>query len=229
MKVTLQVLFALGFVAGFADTATFIHLSGLFSSHVTGNFVMLAASITKGANDGELLKILAVPVFVLTVFGATLVHDRHQADKPETALDRRLAPAAGILLLVAAAIAFAYGRRVTSTDFTTGDALAGIVAVVAMGIQNAMHRFAAPLGPTTTVMTGNLTQLTVMASRSLLRGAPPAEKAPAQPFSLSGMAGLALAFGAGCAVSAFLTLAFGLISLAVPGLLLIATSFWDRA
>jgi uncharacterized membrane protein YoaK (UPF0700 family) len=45
MKPTLGTFFILSLIAGFADTATFIHLSGLFSSHVTGNFVLLAASL----------------------------------------------------------------------------------------------------------------------------------------------------------------------------------------
>jgi uncharacterized membrane protein YoaK (UPF0700 family) len=228
MKATLRVLFALGFIAGFADTATFVHLSGLFSSHVTGNFVMLAASFTKGASDGEWLKIIAVPVFVAAVFAATLIHDGLRGDERERALDNLLSSAAGVLLLIGAAVAYIYGRRVTSPEFTTGDAVAGMIAVMAMGVQNAIHRFAAPLGPTTTVMTGNVTQLTVIASRRILKGRLSPEKPPARPFSLAGMTGLAVAFGAGCAISALLTLALGLVSLAAPGILLIVISFWDR-
>ncbi len=75
-------------------------------------------------------------------------------------------------------------------------------------------------------MTSNMTQLTVLASRRLLNRPPPAGKAPAPPFSLAGLAGLALFFAAGCAISALITLAFGLVSLAVPGALLIAAPFW---
>jgi uncharacterized membrane protein YoaK (UPF0700 family) len=228
MRATLRVLFALGFIAGFADTATFVHLSGLFSSHVTGNFVILAASLTKRATNGEWLKILAFPVFVAAVFAATLIHDRLHGGKPEKALDNLLSAAAGVLLLAGAAVAAIYGRPAASPDYTIGDAYAGMIAVVAMGIQNAIHRLAVPLGPATTVMTGNVTQLTVIASRRILKARPLPDSAPAPPFSLAGMTGLAIAFGTGCAVSALLTLALGLISLAVPGTLLVAISFWDR-
>jgi len=226
MKPTLGTFFILSLIAGFADTATFIHLSGLFSSHVTGNFVLLAASLQRGAGGGELLKILALPVFVLAVATATFIHDRLQGDAAEVVLDQRLAPAAGALLLLGAGLAFFYGSAGGSGPIVPADAAAGMITVVAMGVQNAIHRFAAPLGPPTTVMTGNVTQLTVMASRRLIRG--PAQRAPAPAFSLPGLAWLALAFASGCAVSAVLTLAWGLTSLAVPGLLLIAASRWHQ-
>jgi uncharacterized membrane protein YoaK (UPF0700 family) len=229
MNPTLRTFFILSLIAGFADTATFMHLSGLFSSHVTGNFVLLAASLQKSADGGELLKMLALPVFVLAVAIATIVHDRLRQGEAEAALDQRLAPAAGVLLLLAAGLAFFYGSDGGSGPIVWADAVAGMIAVVAMGIQNAIHRFTAPLGPPTTVMTGNVTQLTVLATRRLLRGPDKAEKAPAAAFSLRGLASFALAFAAGCAISALLTLAWGLASLAIPGLLLIAAAFWHRS
>jgi uncharacterized membrane protein YoaK (UPF0700 family) len=228
MKPTLGTFFILSLIAGFADTATFIHLSGLFSSHVTGNFVLLAASLQKSMGGEELLKILALPVFVLAVAAATIIHDRLRRGEAEAVLDPRLAPAAGVLLLLAAGLAFLHGRTGGTGPMTSADAAAGMITVVAMGVQNAIHRFAAPLGPPTTVMTGNVTQLTVLASRRLMRGPVQGEKVLAQTFSLPGLAWLAFAFAAGCAISAVLTLAWGLVSLAVPGLLLIATALWHR-
>src|SRR5262249_53866921 len=171
----------------------------------------------RSAGGGELLKILALPVFVLAVAAATFIHDRLQGGEPELVLDRRLAPAAGVLLLLAAGLAFLYGRPGGAGPMTLADAAAGMITVVAMGVQNAIHRFAAPLGPPTTVMTGNVTQLTVLASRRLIRRPAQGEKAPAQTFSLLGLALLALAFAGGCALSALLTLAWGLTSLVIPG------------
>lgn len=38
----------LAFLAGFVDTAAFIHMSGLFVAHVTGNFVLLGAALATG-------------------------------------------------------------------------------------------------------------------------------------------------------------------------------------
>jgi hypothetical protein len=57
---------ALAFVAGFVDTCGFVALAGLFSAHVTGNFVLLGASLVL-PHAGELAKLLALPVFVVAV------------------------------------------------------------------------------------------------------------------------------------------------------------------
>jgi uncharacterized membrane protein YoaK (UPF0700 family) len=40
----------LGFVAGFVDTAGFLGLQGLFTAHVTGNFVTLGATLVLGTH-----------------------------------------------------------------------------------------------------------------------------------------------------------------------------------
>ncbi len=229
MKATLWVFLALSFVAGFADTATFIHLAGLFSSHVTGNFVLLAASLQKNLGEGGFLKLFSLPVFAVGVFAATLIHDRLRGNKAEDGLDRHLAVAAGALLFFAGILALFFGRHGGSgAHFTSADVAAGIITITAMGIQNAIHRFAAPLGPPTTVMTVNVTQLAVMASRRIARGKEQTGKPPAPPFSLASLAWLALAFAAGCALSALLTLTWGLVSLTVPGVLLISMAFAER-
>jgi uncharacterized membrane protein YoaK (UPF0700 family) len=225
MRATLRVLVALSFIAGFADTATFIHLYGLFSAHVTGNFVLLAVAVARGVRESDILKLLSFPVFVFAAFAATVFHDRLRGGDPEAMLDRWLALAAAALLLTGALISFLYGRHVSPDDIPLADAIAGMMAVAAMGIQNAIHRFAVALGPPTTVMTGTVTQLTVMATRRLFKRGPAAGTPPPPALSLRGLLGLALAFAAGCLISAPLTLLFGLVSLVVPGLLLAAIAF----
>lgn len=226
MKATMLVLLSLSFIAGFADTATFIHLSGLFSAHVTGNFVLLAAAIGTGVRQEDLLKLLAFPVFIIAAFLATLFHDRFQGGKAEELLDHRLGLMAGSLLLAGAVLAFFRGQPVNAGGFPIADSAAGMLSVAAMGIQNAIHRFGASLGPPTTVMTGTVTQLTVLAARKI-RGHHHGSASP-KAFSLSGLLRLALAFAAGCAFSVPATIAIGLTSLAVPGLLLIAASLSGR-
>ena len=54
----------LSFVASYVDTAVFVGLFGLFTSHVTGNFVLIGAALVHHA-DGVETKLLALPVFVL--------------------------------------------------------------------------------------------------------------------------------------------------------------------
>ncbi len=57
---------------GYVDTAGFLALHGLFTAHVTGNFVTLGASLALGTS-GALAKLLALPVFCVVVILARLI------------------------------------------------------------------------------------------------------------------------------------------------------------
>ena len=65
-------------VAGFVDTVGFIALFGLFTAHVTGNFVLIGAALA-GSGDGLLAKLLALPVFMLVVATVALLLRHPQA------------------------------------------------------------------------------------------------------------------------------------------------------
>jgi uncharacterized membrane protein YoaK (UPF0700 family) len=56
----------LSFNGGFVDTAGFLGLQGLFTTHVTGNFVTLGATLVFGTH-GAIAKVLALPEFVAVV------------------------------------------------------------------------------------------------------------------------------------------------------------------
>lgn len=62
----------LSFNGGFVDTAGFLALHGLFTAHVTGNFVTLGAAIALGTS-GILAKLLALPTFCVVVMLARIV------------------------------------------------------------------------------------------------------------------------------------------------------------
>lgn len=64
MKPTLPQLMSLN--GGFVDTAGFLALHGLFTAHVTGNFVTIGAALVHGTS-GALTKLLALPVFCVVV------------------------------------------------------------------------------------------------------------------------------------------------------------------
>src|ERR1700750_277281 len=59
------------FNGGFLDTAGFLGLQGLFTAHVTGNFVTLGAALVFGTH-GVIAKLLALPEFVVVVALARL-------------------------------------------------------------------------------------------------------------------------------------------------------------
>src|SRR5258708_23593499 len=58
--------------AGFVDTAGFLALQGLFTAHVTGNFVTLGAALVLGTS-GAVAKLLALPVFCVVVIATRLL------------------------------------------------------------------------------------------------------------------------------------------------------------
>ncbi|MCY1044914.1 YoaK family protein [Corallococcus sp. bb12-1] len=195
---------ALAFVAGYADAVTFVGAGGIFCAHVTGNFVVLAADLARNANADEWLKLSTFPLFVLAVFGATHLH-------------RRRAEGSARLLLLLQAVAF--GAAAAVPLFVQGTAAHKVVvvfAVIAMGIQNAMHRVAPSLGPMTTVMTGNVTQWFV---EKVIPGAPEnAGKHRSLGFII-------LAFALGCLGGAFGVQHLGFASFLVP----VALALWVRS
>ena len=192
MKTALLIL--LSFNAGFVDAAGFIALHGLFTTHVTGNFVTLGAALAFGST-GVLAKLLALPLFCVVILVARLAG---------IAADRRGWPALEImfaaqitLLSLGAMLAQRLG------PFPDGDAwpalATGAALVAAMAIQNAVHRVRLAHLPPSTVMTGTTTQVMVDLA-DLMRGIGPEQRAAAKkrlgPMSTS-IATFALGCGAG--------------------------------
>jgi uncharacterized membrane protein YoaK (UPF0700 family) len=139
--------------AGYADTSGFLALKGLFTSHVTGNFVTLGASLVFGTT-GALTKTLALPVFCIVIFLSRLLAFRLEARGP---MFRKLLRIQVVLLFVVAALAVWLGPI---DDPDGGPALAlGLTLVAAMALQNAAHRAYLAHTPPSTIMTGTTTQI----------------------------------------------------------------------
>lgn len=183
--------------AGFVDTAGFLALHGLFTTHVTGNFVTLGAAVAHGTS-GVVAKLLALPVFCLVILLIRLL---------DVALTRRGRPALKVmfaiqfaLLLAGAALALRFG------PFPDGDAPAalatGMVLVAAMAIQNAAHRTHLTTTPATTVMTLSTTQVMIDVA-DLIRGVTNEARAAAHKRLGPTVLGVAC-FAAGCIAAALL-------------------------
>lgn len=141
-------------VAGFVDTACFLALDGLFTAHVTGNFVLAGAVLVDGRPDA-LLRLAALPVFALAVAVASWLVAR--ARRRGTDAARALLWLQGLALAgLAAASQFLPDAEPVRITMPSAQA-AGAAAVVAMGVQNLLFRALLPSLPATTVMTGNFT------------------------------------------------------------------------
>ena len=202
----LDIAVLLSFTAGFVDTASFLGLEGLFTAHVTGNFVTLGATLVYGTH-GVLAKLLALPEFVLVVAltrlaGAALAAHRMPA--------LRLLLAGEVAFLLAFFMLAAALGPFPDSD-TPAALLTGFAGVAAMAMQNALHRIHLAGVPPTTIMTGNTTQAALDAV-DLLRGEATAIIRSRFGRTLRGI----LSFAAGCAVAAVLYSWIGLWSLAVP-------------
>jgi uncharacterized membrane protein YoaK (UPF0700 family)/uncharacterized membrane protein YphA (DoxX/SURF4 family) len=146
----------LAFTAGYVDTLGFVGLFGLFTAHVTGNFVLIGAMAAR-PTGGLTAKLLALPVFVLGVALATVAATRWRARGQDCGL--RLLAVEAVLLAAFMLAALAAGPLL-GTDHPAGLAAAEL-GVLAMSIQNAAGRLAfSELSPTT-VMTGNVTQVVI--------------------------------------------------------------------
>lgn len=193
MKPSLPLLMSLN--GGFVDTAGFLALQGLFTAHVTGNFVTIGAALVHGTS-GALTKLLALPVFcAVVILTRTLSYRLPDFGLPVL---RTMLVFKTLLLAAGAAIAVRFG------PFSDGDSglamLTGMALVSAMAIQNAAHRIHLASAPPTTLMTGTTTQIMIDLT-DMLRGLPSQDADPARARLLRMSASVAV-FAAGCAAAA---------------------------
>jgi uncharacterized membrane protein YoaK (UPF0700 family) len=148
--------FILSLTAGYVDTAGFLALQGLFTAHVTGNFVTLGASLALGTS-GAVAKLLALPVFCVVVVAIRLLSSALTPRSRfvfEAMLSLKL-----LLLIIGAVLAIEFG------PFQDGDGwqavITGMVLVAAMAVQNAVHRVYLGSAPPSTLMTGTTTQIMI--------------------------------------------------------------------
>jgi len=157
---------ALGFIGGYVDTVGFVALFGLFTAHVTGNFVLIGAELSRSSANSVLLKLLVFPTFVAAVALARMVALR--CERTQTVASRPLLVMQAVLLAVALMCSVPAGAAL-APDAPWAMAT-GLFMTAAMGVQNAAGRLAWPALTPTTVMTGNVTQV-VIDGVDLLRGA----------------------------------------------------------
>jgi uncharacterized membrane protein YoaK (UPF0700 family) len=194
---------------GYVDTAGFLALQGLFTAHVTGNFVTLGASLVLGTT-GAVAKLLALPVFCLVVALVRLLF--YVLASRGTWQVRVLLILQLVLLLAGFVLAIRLG------PFPDGDAIpalvTGLTLVAAMAVQNAVQRIHLAGAPPATLMTGNTTQAVIDAV-DLLHGIGDTQTTTARVRLRRMLAGIA-AFALGCAAAALLTAIAGVWCFAIP-------------
>jgi uncharacterized membrane protein YoaK (UPF0700 family) len=207
----------LSFNGGFVDTAGYLGLQGLFTAHVTGNFVTLAATLVEGTH-GVIAKLIALPEFVIIVALARMLGAAMRMR--ELPALRLLLPAKVLFLLIFFVLAVALG------PFPDSDAPAALVTgfagVAGMAIQNAVQRVHYASMPPTTLMTGNTTQAVIDAVDILSGAAASTSTNILERFART-IRGV-IWFAVGCALSAALFYVVGFWCLAAPVVVGVATA-----
>jgi uncharacterized membrane protein YoaK (UPF0700 family) len=200
----------LAFNGGYVDAAGFLGLQGLFTAHVTGNFVTLGAALVFGGH-GIYAKLVALPEFIAVVALARLAGGALRARQRPVL--RTLFAAEAVLLLAFFVLAVGFGPFADSDS--PAALVTGFAGIAAMAVQNAVQRVHLGDRPPTTIMTGNTTQATLDAV-DLVIGAGRADEIRARfrrvLFSIGYFAG-------GCASAALLYWWIGFWCLALPAVL----------
>ncbi len=195
--------------AGCCDAITFVSANELFSAHVTGNFIIFAYDIIKGADFVTWIRLLTFPVFLTAVVTggwlARLTDNRYMILKIE----------GGLLIFGGLVSLIMLLLHVGSVNVNFEIAL---LVVFAMGMQNAFGKlFSQEVYGPTTVMTGNVTQVALRLFDYLSSG----KRDPALMEGLRRDVIVIVGFLCGCLIGGVSGLHFGLAGVLIPGCLLL--------
>ncbi len=202
----------LSLIAGSVDAIGFVGLGGLFTAHVTGNLVILAAHVVAG-EEASVAIMASVLVFIIALgmtklLAAGLERVRVAALRPLLLLQFLFL--FGFLVLCVAA-----GPRI---DPNAASAIvAGMLGVSAMAAQNGLVQVSLKGSPTTAVMTTNITRFMMDLGEALL-GREPADVAKARSRAKRTWPAI-FGFAVGCGLGAACEAALGLWSPALPACL----------
>jgi len=184
----------LSVIAGMVDLISYLTLGNIFTAHITGNLVVIAALMVRGGRV-NVAQVLAIPAFIVAVAATWLL---------ARASGRRGSGLARLLLLMqflllVGVLIFSVITKPAANPHGLMAGIAVMIAVSAMACQFALLRLALPVAPSTAVMTGNLTN-TVLSYLDTLPRTEPLMAGDAEKLrrSLHLLAG----FFAGCVVAA---------------------------
>jgi len=184
----------LSVIAGMVDLTGYLNLGNLFTAHITGNLVAVAALVVRGGRMNP-AQVLAIPVFILGVAAIWLLARASGRQGPGLARLLLLIQ----FLLLAGALIFSAITKPSANPHGLMAGVTAMLAVSAMACQFALLRLALPVAPSTAVMTGNLTN-TVLSLLDTLARTRPLMAGDAE--RLRGSWHLLIGFLGGCVVAA---------------------------
>ena len=219
-------------VGGWVDAVGFVMLGHLFTANMSGNSVQFAAYFGLGELGRGWPCLLAIPVFMVGIFlGTVMMAPRPgsgrawwQAKRPV----RRVYEVEALLLAgLAAALWVKTGRGEMTNPGVAGTA--EVLALLAMGLQNATVRRVGNINLNTTYITNLLQACAQQAARAWLAGRAGNAAAGAVSRKESWLAGrLWVTYAAGALIGAAGVIAGGPWTVLVPAAGLVAVAAGDR-
>ncbi|UBF28754.1 DUF1275 domain-containing protein [Kovacikia minuta CCNUW1] len=207
----------LSWVAGYVDTAGFLRLNSLFVAHVTGNLVVAGAELAGAGEESVWVRLGVIPVFIAAVVLTTVI-TRTRNPRLSHLLWFEV-----VALLFFSAIGIAMIPQTKLEVDVRSMFIVGSAGVFAMGIRNALMREVFSNLPSTTVMTGNLTQFVIDVSRFVLirdyqrMETPLAQRQELQQ-RIGRMGSAVIGFVIGAACGAFFMREWGFWAILVPAI-----------
>jgi uncharacterized membrane protein YoaK (UPF0700 family) len=210
--------FLLSTIAGSVDAITFLGMNGLFAAHITGNLVILASYLLSG-NPAIVSKLCALPVFMAVVLSMTvLIRLCENARRPVLSI-----MLLGQFIFLAGSAVVSISAGPWQTPNAPLAVLAGMLAVAAMAVQNALVIGVLKDEPATAVMTMNVSRL--MSDLAVLITPGKADDRDAALLRARRILPVVIGFVCGCALGAVLQAYLGLRALIVPATIaLLATA-----
>lgn len=205
-------------IAGFCDTITFVAADRIFSAHVTGNFIVFAYQMIKGADADAWIKLLTFPVFILAVIVGGWISSRFKNN-------HFLLCCEGIILILAGILAYS-SAGAGALLLTVQMYVVTMMIVFAMGFQNAFGKLYVKEthGPTT-MMTGNVTQFSLDLGALLSSGFADMNYLTGLKKGLITLGGFLL----GCVLGAYVGKVCGLTGVVLPGVAMVICYFTTRS
>jgi uncharacterized membrane protein YoaK (UPF0700 family) len=197
------------------DENVVVGLDGLFTAHITGNLVILAAHMVSGG-AAPLAPMLSVPIFVIALGLARL--GAAGLDAIGVASLRPLLLLQFLLLLGFLTLCVAAGPRLDAQAAIA--IVAAMLGVSAMAVQNAMVHVSLRGAPSTAVMTTNITLLAIDLVNMLV-AQDPNDVAQARSRARHTWPAV-VGFAIGCTLGACCQMIVGLLSLVLPSGLALA-------
>lgn len=157
----MRLAFVLSLIAGSTDTIGFLRLNGLFTAHITGNLVVLAAHVV-GDDPAILSYLLAVPVFMLMLLLTRLFASQ---------LERKgLLPLRPLLLLELTLLLAFLVCCVTLHADSRFATIPSMLGVASMAVQTALVKISFTKAPSTVAMTTNVADFMLALGEVLASG-----------------------------------------------------------